>query len=53
VLVFSAASLLNGLSTSSGMLDAARGLQGLGAALVSPAALSIITITFPEGPERT
>jgi EmrB/QacA subfamily drug resistance transporter len=53
VLVFSAASLLNGLSTSSGMLVAARGLQGLGAALVSPAALSIITITFAEGPERT
>ncbi len=53
VVVFSAASLLNGLSTSSGMLVAARGLQGLGAALVSPAALSIITVTFPEGPERT
>ncbi len=53
VVVFSTASLLNGLSTSSGMLVAARGLQGLGAALVSPAALSIITVTFPEGPERT
>ena len=35
------------------MLIAFRGLQGLGAALVSPAALSIITTTFPEGPERT
>jgi EmrB/QacA subfamily drug resistance transporter len=53
VLVFSAASLLNGLSTSSGMLVAARGLQGLGGALVSPAALAIITTTFAEGPERT
>ena len=53
VLVFSAASLLNGLSSSSGMLVAARGLQGLGAALVSPAALSIITTTFAEGPART
>jgi len=53
VLVFSAASLLNGLATSSGLLVAARGLQGLGAALVSPAALSIITITFAEGTERT
>jgi EmrB/QacA subfamily drug resistance transporter len=53
VLLFSFASLLNGLSTSSEMLIAARGLQGLGAALVSPAALSIITTTFPEGPERT
>ena len=35
------------------MLVAFRGLQGLGAALVSPAALSIITTTFAEGPERT
>ena len=34
-------------------LIAFRGLQGLGGALVSPAALSIITTTFPEGPERT
>ncbi len=53
VIVFSAASLLNGLSTSAEMLVAARGLQGLGGALVSPAALSIITTTFAEGPERT
>src|ERR1700755_2292083 len=51
--VFSAASLLNGLATSSGMLIGFRALQGLGGALVSPAALSIITTTFPEGPERT
>jgi EmrB/QacA subfamily drug resistance transporter len=53
VLVFSLASLLNGLSTSAEMLVAARALQGLGAALVSPAALSIITTTFADGPERT
>jgi EmrB/QacA subfamily drug resistance transporter len=53
IIVFSAASLLNGLSNSSEMLVAARGLQGLGGALVSPAALSIITTTFAEGPERT
>jgi EmrB/QacA subfamily drug resistance transporter len=53
VIVFSAASLLNGLSNSSEMLVAARGLQGLGGALVSPAALSIITTTFEEGPDRT
>ena len=53
VILFSAASLLCGLSTSSGMLIAARALQGLGAALVSPAALSIITTTFAEGPDRT
>jgi len=51
--VFTAASLLNGLATSSGMLVGFRALQGLGAALVSPAALSIITTTFEEGPERT
>src|SRR5919106_6762411 len=51
VIVFSFASLLNGLSNSSEMLVAARGLQGLGGALVSPAALSIITTTFAEGPE--
>src|SRR4051812_33692749 len=53
VIVFSVASLLNGLATSSGMLVAFRALQGLGGALVSPAALSIITTTFDEGPERT
>ena len=52
-IVFSVASLLNGLATSSEMLIAFRALQGLGGALVSPAALSIITTTFPEGPERT
>jgi EmrB/QacA subfamily drug resistance transporter len=53
VVLFSAASLLNGLAQSSGQLIAFRALQGLGGALVSPAALSIITTTFPEGPERT
>jgi EmrB/QacA subfamily drug resistance transporter len=51
--LFSVASLLNGLATSSEMLIGFRALQGLGGALVSPAALSIITTTFPEGPERT
>src|SRR3954465_7282272 len=51
--VFTAASLLNGLASSEGMLVAGRALQGLGAALVSPAALSIITTTFAEGRERT
>jgi EmrB/QacA subfamily drug resistance transporter len=51
--VFTGASLLDGLSQSSGMLIAARSLQGLGAALVSPAALSIITTTFKEGQART
>jgi EmrB/QacA subfamily drug resistance transporter len=51
--VFTVASLIDGLSQSSGMLIASRALQGLGAALVSPAALSIITTTFKEGQART
>ncbi len=53
VILFSVASLLNGLATNAGQLVAFRGLQGLGGALVSPAALSIITTTFAEGSERT
>jgi len=50
--IFTAASLVCGLSTSSGMLIAARGVQGFGAAVVTPAALSIISTTFTEGSER-
>ena len=50
--LFGVASLVCGLSTSSGMLIAARGVQGLGAAIVTPAALSIISVTFTEGSER-
>ncbi len=50
--VFTFASLLNGFATSSEWLIAARALQGLGAALVSPAALSIITTSFAEGAPR-
>jgi EmrB/QacA subfamily drug resistance transporter len=53
VILFSAASLLNGLAQSSGMLIVGRGLQGLGGALVSPAALSIVTTTFRDGEQRT
>src|SRR5579884_674673 len=53
VIVFTAASLVNGLAQSSGMLISGRAAQGLGAALVSPAALSIVTTTFKEGAERT
>ena len=53
VVIFTVASLLNGLATSSEFLIVFRGLQGLGAALVAPAALSIITTTFAEGAERT
>jgi EmrB/QacA subfamily drug resistance transporter len=53
VALFSVASLINALSTSGDMLIVARGLQGLGGALLSPAALSIITTSFAEGEERT
>src|SRR5206468_8096279 len=52
LLLFSFASLLGGLAQSEAWLIGARALQGLGAAIVSPAALSIITVTFAEGEER-
>jgi EmrB/QacA subfamily drug resistance transporter len=52
LVVFTVASLLDGLSQTSGMLIGSRALQGLGAAFISPAALSIITTTFEEGAER-
>ena len=52
VALFTLASLACGLSGSEGMLIAARAVQGLGAAILSPAALSIITTTFDEGSER-
>ena len=50
--VFTAASLACGLSASAGALVAARAAEGLGAALMAPAALSLILAMFPEGPER-
>src|SRR3954447_1543646 len=50
--VFAVASLLGGLATSEALLLGARGLQGLGAAIASPAALALITTTFPAGRER-
>ncbi|MBA3347562.1 MAG: MFS transporter [Actinobacteria bacterium] len=53
VVVFTAASFLNGIAQSSEFLIVARGLQGFGAALVAPAALSILTTTFAEGDQRT
>jgi EmrB/QacA subfamily drug resistance transporter len=52
LVLFTVASLLCGLATSETWLIVTRGLQGLGAALVSPAALSIVTTTFAEGAER-
>src|SRR6186997_3418589 len=52
VIIFTVSSLLDGLAWSEGSLIAFRSLQGLGAALLSPAALSILTTTFREGRER-
>src|SRR5689334_24899914 len=52
LLVFTVSSLLDGLAWSEGSLIVFRSLQGLGAALLSPAALSILTTTFREGRER-
>jgi EmrB/QacA subfamily drug resistance transporter len=52
LVVFGAASLLSGLAWSEGALIGSRALQGLGSAIVSPAALSILTTTFAEGRER-
>ena len=52
LVVFTAASLLCGLANGETWLIVARGTQGLGAALVSPAALSIIATTFKEGSDR-
>jgi EmrB/QacA subfamily drug resistance transporter len=52
LVIFTGASLLDGLASSEGMLIGARALQGLGAALISPAALSIVSTTFAEGAER-
>src|SRR5881396_1183737 len=52
LVVFSAASLLSGLAWSENALIVSRALQGLGSAIVSPAALSILTTTFAEGSER-
>jgi len=52
VTVFTIASFLCGLAWSEGVLIGARALQGLGAAIISPAALSIIMTTFEEGAER-
>jgi EmrB/QacA subfamily drug resistance transporter len=50
--LFTVSSLLDGLAWSEGSLIAFRSLQGLGAAMLSPAALSILTTTFKEGRER-
>jgi EmrB/QacA subfamily drug resistance transporter len=50
--IFTIARMVAGLSVSPGMLLAARAVQGLGGALLVPVSLSLLTTTFPEGPER-
>jgi EmrB/QacA subfamily drug resistance transporter len=52
LILFAAASLAGGLAQSEGWLIAARAVQGLGGALLSPAALSMLTVIFAEGAER-
>ncbi len=53
LVLFSLASLAGGLASDIGVLVAARAVQGVGAAVVAPAALSLITTSVPEGPART
>ena len=50
--IFTAASLLGGMATSSTMLLLTRAVQGVGAALAAPSTLSLISATFEEGPDR-
>jgi EmrB/QacA subfamily drug resistance transporter len=52
ILLFSLASLLGGFATDQAWLLAARALQGIGGAFAAPTALSLIAVTFPEGPPR-
>jgi EmrB/QacA subfamily drug resistance transporter len=51
--IFGVASLVDGLAGSEAMLLGARAVQGVGAALATPAALSLVVALFPVGPERT
>ncbi len=52
LVLFTIASLVCGFANGAGLLFSARAMQGLGAAIISPAALSIVTTTFREGAER-
>src|SRR6266536_1969151 len=52
IVLFTVSSLFAGLAWSEGSLIGARAFQGLGAAIISPAALSILSTTFAEGRER-
>ncbi|MGP4025890.1 MFS transporter [Actinomadura sp. 3N407] len=53
LVLFATPSLVGGLATTPGLLIAARAAQGLGAAVLAPATLTLLTTTFPEGPRRT
>ncbi|WP_309138548.1 MFS transporter [Nocardia cyriacigeorgica] len=53
LLVFTVASLVGGLASTPGWLIGARAVQGVGAAVLAPATLTILTTTFTEGPRRT
>src|SRR6266568_4192330 len=52
ILVFALASLAGGFATDQAWLLAARVIQGVGGAMAAPTALSLIAVTFPEGPPR-
>ena len=52
LIIFAIASLVGGLAESQSMILAGRAMQGVGGALASPAALALITTTFPAGPQR-
>jgi EmrB/QacA subfamily drug resistance transporter len=52
IILFTLASLLGGLATTQAWLLGARAVQGVGAAIIAPTALSLVTTTFPEGPPR-
>jgi EmrB/QacA subfamily drug resistance transporter len=52
ITIFSASSLIGGFAVTGGMLLAARAVQGVGGALAAPAALALLTSSFPEGEER-
>jgi EmrB/QacA subfamily drug resistance transporter len=53
IALFTAASLATGLAQSPGWMIGARALQGVGAAILAPATLALLSTSFPEGPERT
>jgi len=53
LVLFAFASLFGGLATTAGQLIAARAVQGVGAAMLAPATLALLSTTFREGPQRT